>query len=502
MKTILKKVIVIFPALIAEAVIILLLLTLLRPWAAVFEGIFRLLGFIFVLFVISYRQEGTYKILWLLFFMALPIPAAVAYLLWGDKRTVRPIAERIEKEKAELGISADDSGIMEKAGEEDERILQSLKYVEEMSGAPAAMAESAKYYPIGEECWTAMLEEMRGAKEYIYLEYFIVQDGVMWQSMLEIMELKAADGVDVRLMYDDLGCIATFSLDDIRRCEKAGVKCLAFNPLKFISGTLNNRSHRKMLIVDGKTAFSGGINLADEYINAKEVFGHWKDVGFKVTGPAVGNFLYMYATFWNAFSKDKVPASVFESVPEETEGRGGAVLSYYDSPANRDGASNNFYIEMLGNAKSRAWFYTPYLMLGDTLLDAFVRAAKRGVDVRIITPGIPDKKLVFRMTRSFCGPLMEAGVKIYEYTPGFVHAKASLYDDKVCTVGTVNLDYRSLYLHFENNSIFWDSPVFGELERDFRETFGKCHEVRSEDLKQGIVGAVFDGVLRIFSPLC
>ena len=496
-----KKLFVALPAIALEALIIFLLVTVFKPWATAFEVIFRILGVIFVLFIISYRQEGTYKILWLLFFTSAPIPAAVAYLIWGNKKTVRPITERIKKSEEDIGIKLDDEELLENIGNENQRLAQSLRYVENLSGAPITPAASTKYYPVGEECWKDMLEEMKKAKDFIYLEYFIVQDGKMWDEMEKIMEQKAKEGVDVRFVFDDLGSIATFSGKDMKKLTQAGIKWLPFNKLKIISGTLNNRSHRKMLIIDGKTAFSGGVNLADEYINEVEIFGHWKDIGFKITGPAVGNYLYMFASFWNAGSEDKIPAKVFDMVPKDTQTEDGVVLSYYDSPGNRDAVSNNFYIEMLGNAKEYAWFYTPYLMLGDTLQDAFVRAAQRGVDVRIITPGIPDKKMVFRITRSFYPALMEAGVKIYEYTPGFVHAKASIYDDTVCTIGTVNLDYRSLYLHFENNSIFINSGIAEDLKKDFLKTKSKCRQMSEEKLNRNLFGALFDGILRIFSPL-
>jgi len=364
MKTILKKIVVILPAVILEALIIGLLVTIFRPWAAVFEGIFRLLGFLFALFVISYRQEGTYKILWLLFFTAAPIPAAVAYLMWGNKKTVKPITDKVSKAQEAIGIRVDDASILSNLAKEDERIAESLRYVETLSGAPAQFAENTQYYPIGEQCWAAMLEEMKKAEKYIYLEYFIVEDGTMWGEMTKIMAEKVKAGVDVRFIYDDLGSIGTFSGSDTKKLTDAGIKWLPFNEVKFISGTLNNRSHRKMLIIDGKVAFSGGINLADEYINKVEKFGHWKDIGFRITGPAVGNYLYMFASFWNAFSKDRIPEEAFDLVPKSAQSADGVVLSYYDSPGNRDAVSNNFYIEMLGNAKKYAWFYTPYLMLG------------------------------------------------------------------------------------------------------------------------------------------
>jgi len=516
MRRILKRIIVILPLVALEVALIWLLLTWLHPWATQVAWLLRLLGVAFVLFIVSYRQEGAYRVLWLVFFSAAPAVATVAYLMWGNKRTVRPISRRMEEarkrlsvedrlrieERQELQRMGGNAllGIEEGAGAG--RVSQSLRYVTNLSGYPAEVCEGARYYPLGRPCWQAMLGEMRRARHFIYLEYFIIEDGLMWGEMCEVMRRKVEEGVDVRLIYDDLGSLPTFSSRDTARLDEMGVKWIAFNKVAFISGTLNNRSHRKMLIVDGRVAFSGGINLADEYIGEVVKSGHWKDIGFRICGPAVGNYLHMFAQFWNAFSEDQIPERFFELVPRVAREQDGIVLSYYDSPGNRDPVSNNFYVEMLGNAREYAWFYTPYLMLGDTLMDAFVRAARRGVDVRIIMPGIPDKAVVFRLSRSFYRPLLDAGVKIYQYDPGFVHAKASLYDDEVCTLGTVNLDYRSLYLHFENNSIFWRSSVLTDLKRDYLETLERCTQVQADDLREGLLGTLLDGVLRIFAPLC
>lgn len=258
-----------------------------------------------------------------------------------------------------------------------------------------------------------------------------------------------------------------------------------------------------MLVIDGKVAFSGGVNLSDEYINLEVKFGHWKDVGFKLTGPGVENYTRMYALFWNAFDKTPIPTELLAPPAAPKGPADGYVLSYFDSPLTNQAESNELYIELLSQAKDYIWFFTPYLMPGDALTDAFVRAARRGVDVRIIMPGIPDKKMIFRMSHSFYPVLLEAGVKIYEYIPGFVHAKGCLMDDKVCAVGTVNLDYRSLFLHFENNSLFYGASLLQDMKADFLDTQEKSREmVLGENVKVGFWHWTVDGILRIFAPLC
>lgn len=273
-----------------------------------------------------------------------------------------------------------------------------------------------------------------------------------------------------------------------------------------LSGALNNRDHRKIMVVDGVVAFSGGINLADEYINEEHPFGHWKDIGFKITGDAIRSYAYMFIEFWNASSLNKITEALVGDDFAKTRVSGetdfdGYVLPYYDSPGRTEAASNNVFIDLLGQAKDYMWFYTPYLLLGDGLRDAFVRAAQRGVDVRIVMPGIPDKKIVYRMSRSYYRDLLKAGVKIYEYSPGFVHAKACLADDCVGSIGTVNLDYRSLYLHYECNALFYNASILADLKEDFEASMKVSRERTLQDEKKGLLYRIINGTLRIFAPL-
>jgi cardiolipin synthase len=284
--------------------------------------------------------------------------------------------------------------------------------------------------------------------------------------------------------------------------SKKGIKCIPFNPFLFIKSQLNNRDHRKLMVIDGKVAYSGGINLADEYINEIHPFGRWKDIGFRITGEAVNSYTYMFAEFWNAFSNDKIMADSMHSLKEEKkQTANGYILPYYDSPMRQEHVSNELFVEILSSATSYVWFYTPYLMLGDALYDAFIRAAKRGVDVRIIMPGIPDKKMVYRLSRSYYMDLLKAGVKIYEYTPGFVHAKAFIADDKIAGLGTVNLDYRSLFLHFECNAVFYEADIVEDLKKDYLATQNESREITENDIQNGLLYRFGNNVLRLIAPL-
>ena len=500
-----RRILAVIPAALIQLLWLFVLLRWLAPYAAFINLLLSLFAFVFVLHIIEGRREGAYKTLWLLIILSFPVFGAILYLLLGDRKTVRPIQRKLAQGRALLPPPPPEAPApLEAMRRENPRMAQTFRYVTQKTGFGIQPCEETTYYPLGEVMFADMLKALASAERFIFAEYFIVQEGQMWDAMVEIMARKAAQGVDVRFMYDDVGSISTYSEENLKQLEKRGIRCVRFNPLIFIWGTLNNRDHRKMLIVDDRVAFSGGINLSDEYINATERFGHWKDIGFRLTGPAVHSYTRMFAEFWNAFSPAPIsPALLAPPLPAQTaSAQRGCVLSYYDSPMHSDAVSNNLYIELLTQATRYAWFYTPYLMLGDGLLDAFVRAAQRGVDVRIIMPGIPDKKLVYRMSRSYYRPLLEAGVKIYEYTPGFVHAKACVIDDVIGTIGTVNLDYRSLYLHFENNSLFYRAPLLDDLRKDFAATQSLCQERTLASMGITPFKWVVDGVLRIFSPLC
>ncbi len=502
MKKVIHRAVAVVPAVLLQAVWYWLLFTWLRPWASAIHIVTGVLALVLVLYLVMRRDESTYRILWLLLILAFPLPGALLYLILGNKRSMAPIRRRMKKAPP-LPVQAEDDALLFQGLErEDRRLAQTLRRVTEQTGCPLRPGRETEYYPLGDNMFPRMLQELEKAEKFIYVEYLIVENGLFLDSLTDVMARKAAQGVDVRLVYDDLGSISTFTRKDAEALEKRGIRCVAFNPLLYVSGTLSCRTHRKMLIIDGKVAFSGGVNLADEYINHINRFGHWKDIGFMVKGEAAGSFTRMFAELWNAFTHDPVPEAALTAPAGASDRRDGLILPYYDSPLRDEGTTNELYIDLLAQAVDHAWFYTPYLLPGESLLDALVRAAQRGVDVRIFTPGIPDKKIVYRMTRSFYPVLLEAGVKIYEYTPGFLHAKACLVDGKVGAVGTVNLDYRSLFLQFENNTVFYKSSLLAALRADFLETQSKCRERTAGDTKVTFGKWLIDGLLRLVAPLC
>ena len=502
MSKMLRRVLTVIPAAAVQALWILLLVKWLSPYAAYITLALSVAAVLLVLFIIIKRDETAYKILWLLVILTVPVAGALLYLLFGNRRTARPLRKRLRRVQ-EAGQPAPlPCGGTPFEGEK--RMEQTVRWLEHKTGYPLRRAEDVRYYPLGDAMYPDMLTDLRAAKKTIYLEYFIIEPGEMWQSIVDILAQKVREGLDVRVMYDDLGSISTFNFSNALALEKLGIRCATFNPLLALKGTANYRDHRKMRIVDDAVAYSGGVNLADRYINREHPYGHWKDTGFRLTGAPVRSFTHMFLTFWNAFSLQKeepmpMPPAAAAAEPAAQDGW---VLSYYDSPLNSEATSNRLYIDLLSQATDYAWFFTPYLMLGDDLLDAMLAAAQRGVDVRIIMPGIPDKKLIFRMSRSFYQVLLTGGVKIYEYTPGFVHAKSLVCDDRAATVGTVNLDYRSLFLHFENNSLFYRGSIVARVKEDFLATQSQCRAVEACDMKRYSRRWIIDGVLRIFAPLC
>lgn len=504
MGKIMRRVLIVVPAVALQVLWHVLLVKWLAPYAPLIVSLVSVAAVFMVLFIVIKRDESTYKLLWLLIILTMPLVGALLYLFFGNKRTAKPLKKRLQSVESSGDPHPLPVGETPFAGEK--RMEQTIRWLERKTGYPLCKAQPVRYYPLGDDMFPDMLCDMKSAKRSIYIEYFIIEPGQMWDAMMEVLEDKLRQGVDVRVMYDDLGSISSFNFSNARELTQKGIPCVPFNPLLALKGTANYRDHRKMLIVDNEIAYSGGINLSDRYINLEHPYGHWKDTGFRLTGEGVHSFTHMFLTFWNAFALKKgevgTPMPALQDSAEAQQETDGYVLSYYDSPLEHDATSNQLFIDLLSQSTDYAWFFTPYLMLGDDLMAAMLTAARRGVDVRIIMPGIPDKKLIFRMSRSFYQVLLNGGVKIYEYTPGFVHAKSFVSDDKVATIGTVNLDYRSLFLHFENNSLFYRAGIVEKIKEDFLATQALCSEVQPYDKKRYSRRWAVDGLLRIFAPLC
>ena len=375
-------------------------------------------------------------------------------------------------------------------------------YLTQYGCYPAWQNTTARYFSCGEAMYPALLADLEKAEKSIFLEFFIVSQGKMWQGVEDILRRKAAQGVDVRLIYDDFGSLLGLPKDFVVRMERAHIRCIPFNPVvPLLSLVMNHRDHRKIVVIDGKVAYTGGINLADEYINAITRFGYWKDAGLRIEGAAVWNFTVMFLDFWNAFRPFEQDYSAFRPQFAVLPASDGVVQPYADSPLDEEPVAETVYLDVLAQSQQYVYFYTPYLAIGEEMLDALRNAAKRGVDVRLVLPGIPDKKLVFRLSRSYYLPLLRAGVRIYEYTPGFLHAKCCVSDDRAAVVGSINMDYRSMFLHFECGVLLLQNSQVLALRDDVRRTLPQCREVQCADCRTGLAGTVLDSVLRLLSPL-
>lgn len=466
------------------------------------QTVLRILSLVAILFVIKSDMNPSYKIGWVLLIAVLPILGGLMYVIFGNKRPTKYMREML---RAQLEKSAEYLGTQESiTGELDGGAAGLFKYLEGSAGYPTAKNTTVRYYRVGEEMYADLLPELEKAEKFIFLEYFIIRPGEMWDGVLEILKRKAAAGVDVRIIYDDMGCIDILPANYNATLESWGIRTMAFNRfVPAVSLVMNNRDHRKITVIDGKVGFTGGINISDEYINVKERFGHWKDTGLMLKGPGVFNLTLMFLEMWNAFNKDGDGYAEF--IPDSFEECGSAddgyVLSFSDSPLDNESVGESVYTDMLYQAKDYIYITTPYLAIDSELQTALCMAAKRGVDVRMITPGIPDKKLVYRLTRSYYPTLLRAGVKIYEYTPGFIHAKSFVCDDKLCVVGTINMDYRSLYLHFECGTLMYNNPEIKQVKKDDLDTMEKCRKVELSDMKTNFLGELFDSFLRSVAPL-
>lgn len=388
----------------------------------------------------------------------------------------------------------------------EEKIPESKRlahYLKDVAGFPLYHNTDTCYFPTGAEMLESMLKDIRNAKHYIFLEYFIIEEGEMWDSILSLLIQKAEEGVDVRLIYDDIGCFLTLPPKYDIKLRESGIKCKVFNKVHpFLSTSHNNRDHKKILSIDGIIAYTGGMNLADEYINKKIKYGHWKDNAIRLYGTGAWSLTTMFLHMWNLLSFheqeeiEKFLPLVFPTIQKE-----GFVQPFNDTPIDRENVCEHVYMRIIENAQNYLYIITPYLMVDSDMLSTLKIAAKSGVDVRIITPNIPDKKLVHFTTRSYYRELIETGVRIYEYTDGFVHAKTFLSDDTVATVGTANLDFRSLYFHFECGTCLYRTDSIADIKADFLQTLERCHMITEKDYKKNIVVRFFQSICRVFAPL-
>lgn len=474
-----------------------------RDYLTHLNWILELVSLIVVLYILKSDINPVYKIPWIILLLVFPVLGGVFYLVYGrvhfSKKDIQTFVDIGNKCKEAILLRPVYNGDF---FEKNPKVYPQANYLLNNAIAPAYKNTETTYYKLGEEMFHDMMIELRNAKKSIFMEYFIVEDGVMFNHIFEVLCEKAEAGLDVRFMYDSLGSIAKAPVDLVKRFRARGVKCYEFNTFRSImDNRYNNRDHRKICVIDGNVAYTGGINLADEYINAKRVFGHWKDTGIRLKGDGVWNLTIMFLSLWDGVSKENDDFTMFEpSISLDIDN--GYVIPFTDFPIDDETVGKNVYLNIINRANRYVYIMTPYLILDNTMSEALVNAAKNGIDVRIILPGIPDKKLVNLLTKSYYERLIEAGVKIYEYTPGFVHAKIFVSDDDIAVVGTINLDYRSLAHHFENAVWMYRTSVVDEIKEDFFKTEEMCERITLEEcMKKSFTKVVFLPILRLFSPM-
>ena len=490
-----------------EITLIVLLFTVLNRYAEWVNTFTRILALILVLTIYGQHKTSTMKMPWIMLIMAFPVMGVVLYLLVGLNGTTRKMRNRFEKiDKVLLPKLPDSHDLTEQMKKEDAGAAGISAYLSRYSGYPVYQNTDVRYYDDAAKGLEAQLAEIAKAEKFVFMEYHAIEDKEAWHRIQTVLEERVKAGVEVRFFYDDMGSIGFINTDFVKKLESVGIKCRVFNP--FAQGLnlfLNNRDHRKITVVDGKVGFTGGYNLANEYFNITHPYGQWKDTGIRLEGDAVRSLTITFLEMWNAIkASDQDDTDIDRYLPEsdyQAEEKG-YVQPYADSPMDDEQVGEEVYISMANKAEKYCYYITPYLIITDEMTHALSLAAKRGVDVRIITPGIPDKKLVYGVTRSFYGGLVRNGVRIFEWEPGFCHAKMSIADDKMATCGTINLDYRSLYHHFENGCFLYHCSAVAEIKMDFDKTFTECREV-TEQYRTGRSATLRLGqlFLRLFAQL-
>lgn len=498
MKEAVKRGIVVGIGILCQLLISVLIYLFLIDKLWIINILFCFLQVILMVYLIKYSKNYSLTLPLIILVLFFPLLGTIICIVINQNKNSSKILKRIKKNEQDS----------KKYLIKDENITKEIKnnsrlrYINDYAGFPVTKNNEISYYPLGELAFDAMLEELEKAKLFIFLEYFIISHGTMWDKILDILKKKVSEGVQVRVMYDDAGCIATLKKNYYKELEKLGIKCVVFNKLQPISGIImNNRDHRKILIIDGKVAFSGGINISDEYININSHYGHWKDNGIKIKGDAVWSYTVMFLTLWNSFKNEDINFKKYKYDFKNKIADNGFVAPYFETPLDNEATGEDIYLNIINQAKEYVYIYTPYLIIDTDMINSLILAAKRGVDVRIVIPGIPDKKIVYTLSESYLEMLIKGGVKIYKYTSGFVHSKVFVADNHIATVGTINLDYRSLYLHFECGLYMEDVKCIKDIKNDLDGAIEKSHRVTEGEATPKFFKSVWQTILRLFAPL-
>ena len=471
-KLLFSRVAIVGVLLLAQIALLVYMIETINSGNRTFYFLFQLLSAIVVIAIVSRSMNPEFKVAWMLPIVFLPVFGVILYLLFGNRTISRRQMKKISGIGAELDKAApDDSAVFDRLSAESSDAACQAEYLRSYADAPVWQNTSATFLKNGETKFESLLADLKSAKKYIFLEYFIIERGVMWNAILDILRQKAAEGIDVRVVYDDFGCIQKLPSKYYMTLRAYGIKAYCFNRFTpVLDVRFNNRDHRKIAVIDGHIGYCGGINLADEYINEIHPFGYWKDTSVRLQGEAVYSLTVMFLTMWSAVSKELYDYSSYRADSRiNISNQSSYVIPYGDYPYDKETVGENVYLNLIAHAKKYIHICTPYLVIDNEMRTALCMAAKSGVDVVVMTPGIPDKPYVYTVTRSNYETLIACGVKIYEYTPGFLHSKTFVVDGIYATVGTINLDYRSFYFHLECGVWMYKTSCIAEMESDFQE---------------------------------
>lgn len=462
-----------------------------------------ILSIVLVLYLINTKTNPSYKIAWIIPILIFPVIGVTAFIFCHFQISLKYISKKLKKiRKNSQKYLVQDVDLYQDIKKNDISFSNLSKYVYSTCGYPVYNGSKIKYFKNGEEKFKSLLNDLKSAEKYIFIEYFIIGKGYMWDTILEILKEKSQEGVEIRVMYDGLGSLITLPYNYEKELEKFGIKCKPFFPVKLeLSLHQNNRDHRKICIIDGKIGYTGGINLADEYINKKEKYGYWKDTAIRIEGTSVNSFVVMFLELWNIDEKKEDNYEKYVNNINEKSNNDGYIIPYGDSPLDEYETGKRVYMDILNTANKYVDIITPYLILDDELLSSIIYASNRGIKVRIIMPHIPDKKMVYYLGRSYYKDLISSGVEIYEFKRGFTHAKMFISDNCKAVVGTINLDYRSLYLHFECACYIYKNKVIEEIQEDYNKTINESIRITEKEVDDyNIMKKTIGRVLRFLAP--
>ena len=508
LKKIFNRNLLVFLLLFIQALFVLTFFFKMHEYSNVVYGAQTVISIIFVVYVINKEETNpAYKLSWSIIIMIIPIVGAALYMFFhAQLGTAFFYDKKNRMVKMTRPLIPQDRRVIDDLTQEDIYSGRLAKYINEYGNYPVYKNTGIKYFKIGEEKLDRLISELKKAKKYIFMEYFIIDEGQMLDKVLSVLEQKVKEGVEVRMLYDGMGTQIHRPRQFKQMIESKGIICRVFNPFRpFLSSVQNNRDHRKIAVIDGVTAFCGGINIADEYINRTKRFGHWKDSAVMVKGEAAWSFTVMFIQMWEFKKKQLTDYEKYIPYPENiaaSKKTDGYIQPFGDSPTTDERIGESVYIDIISKAKDYVYITTPYLIIDNEMITALTFAAKSGVDIRIIVPHIPDKGYVNLLGWNYYKELVKFGVKIYEYMPGFIHAKNFVSDDRVSVVGTINLDYRSLYLHFECAAVMYGTSVISDIKLDFMNTLAKSRPITLRDCsKRSLLSRIGGGFLRIIAPL-